>query len=376
MRIVRRFRPQVIVSVFSGTPRDGHGQHQAAGWAAREAFAAAADSTRFPELEQEEGLRAWTALKLYRSTRFDTAATTLTLDGGVLDPAVGKSFHQIAMASRSLHRSQDMGRLQALGPSLVRLELLEDRTAEGGGGLFAGIDTSFSAMPWRSAPDVDKEAPRRFAARVDSARRAIGPLGLERVAELLARARNDLEPLKADSRARVLFWTPEQTDQRAHLDIAGAIAEGLLGDAVSEDARVIGDQRVPVAIETWNTGARPLSVGVAVRAVSGWSVEGDTLAAGTLKPGELRAGDDDSACRRPAASRRPTSCGGRCARRCTTGARPRRGSGASRSKPAPAALLVAMESGWPPHARGDVPGAWTRPSARCGGRSPSCPAWM
>ena len=39
VRIVRRFRPQVIVSVFSGTPRDGHGQHQAAGWAAREAFA-------------------------------------------------------------------------------------------------------------------------------------------------------------------------------------------------------------------------------------------------------------------------------------------------------------------------------------------------
>ena len=34
VRIVRRFRPQVVVSVFSGTPRDGHGQHQAAGWAA------------------------------------------------------------------------------------------------------------------------------------------------------------------------------------------------------------------------------------------------------------------------------------------------------------------------------------------------------
>ncbi|MDH3735207.1 MAG: PIG-L family deacetylase, partial [Gemmatimonadota bacterium] len=28
---IRSFRPQVIVSVFSGTPSDGHGQHQAAG---------------------------------------------------------------------------------------------------------------------------------------------------------------------------------------------------------------------------------------------------------------------------------------------------------------------------------------------------------
>src|SRR5687768_1891561 len=29
--IVRGFRPHVIVSVFSGTPRDGHGHHQVAG---------------------------------------------------------------------------------------------------------------------------------------------------------------------------------------------------------------------------------------------------------------------------------------------------------------------------------------------------------
>src|SRR6476660_3848805 len=29
-RSVRKFRPQIIVSIFSGTPKDGHGQHQAA----------------------------------------------------------------------------------------------------------------------------------------------------------------------------------------------------------------------------------------------------------------------------------------------------------------------------------------------------------
>ena len=48
VRIVRRFRPQIIVSIFSGTPRDGHGQHQAAAWAAMEAFRVAGDSTAFP----------------------------------------------------------------------------------------------------------------------------------------------------------------------------------------------------------------------------------------------------------------------------------------------------------------------------------------
>src|SRR5690606_29292507 len=51
--VIRHFRPDVIVSVFTGTPRDGHGQHQAAGIMAREGFAAAGDPSRFPELRAE-----------------------------------------------------------------------------------------------------------------------------------------------------------------------------------------------------------------------------------------------------------------------------------------------------------------------------------
>ncbi len=39
--VIRTFRPQVVVTVFTGTPQDGHGHHQAAGILAREAFSAA-----------------------------------------------------------------------------------------------------------------------------------------------------------------------------------------------------------------------------------------------------------------------------------------------------------------------------------------------
>ncbi|HUF35777.1 MAG TPA: PIG-L family deacetylase [Gemmatimonadales bacterium] len=287
VRIVRRFRPQVVVSVFSGTPRDGHGQHQAAGWAAREAFRAAGDSTLFPDLEREEGLRAWTPLKLYRSTRFDSAATTLVLEGGVLDPSVGKSYHQIAMEGRSLHRSQDMGQLQRIGPSAVRLALVEDRTGGAGGGLFDGIDTSIAAMPWRSAPDTADDGRAHFAARVDSARALLGPGTLPAVAALLARARGDLEPLQADARVQVLFWTPEQTDQRRHADQAAAIAHGLVGDAVAEDDRVIGGQRVAVAAAVWNGGADSLAVSAHLQPLTGWIVEGDTLPGARLAPGAV-----------------------------------------------------------------------------------------
>jgi LmbE family N-acetylglucosaminyl deacetylase len=165
VRVIREFQPQVIVSVFSGTQADGHGQHQAAGWAAREAFMAAADPSRFPELARDEGLQPWRTQKLYRSTRFTPAPEMVTIPTGVLDPAVGQSYHQIAMASRSRHRSQDMGTLQTAGPSSTRMTLVTDLTG-GGDALWAGIDTTLPvATPGELLPAAlgDQQAFRSAA---------------------------------------------------------------------------------------------------------------------------------------------------------------------------------------------------------------------
>ena len=249
VRIVRRFRPQIVVSVFSGTPRDGHGQHQAAGWAAREAFRIAGDSSRFPELQREEGLAPWTPLKLYRSTRFDTTATTLTLQGGELDRAAGRSYHQIAMAGRSLHRSQDMGRLQQLGPSPIRVALWEDRTGRGAGGFFAGIDTALRV------PVADPTA-------ADT-----------NVAALLA------------LRGR---WTAAgaPADQLAHLDRAVTIAAGVVCDARSDDDRVVPGQRVAVTVECWNSGSAPHTMAASLRAGPGLEAPAGSITF-RLAPGAL-----------------------------------------------------------------------------------------
>lgn len=222
LRVVRAFRPQVIVSVFSGTPRDGHGQHMAAGWLAREAFRVAGDSTAFPELVREQGLAPWTPLKLYRSTRFDTAATTLELDGGIVDLATGKTYRQSAMESRSLHRSQDMGQLQAIGPSRVRLALLDSRTGVAERGLWSGIDTTMGALQrmlqGRGLPvAIDTGA---YVAQVERARRSEGGT---RVRALLA----------ADSvlRAGVPGVAPaELADQFHRLTDAWVAAAGVLLD--------------------------------------------------------------------------------------------------------------------------------------------------
>ena len=271
VRIVRRFRPQIIVSIFTGTPRDGHGQHQAAGWSAQQAFQAAGDSSRFRELFREEGLLPWRPVKLYRSTRFDSAATTLTLNGGVLDPAVGKSFHQIAMAGRSLHRSQDMGQLQRIGPSQVRLALIEDRT-RGGEGLFAGIDTTMTAMPLGerrgggSAVLIRSAEPQpdlgRYTARIDSILAARGNQSRRRA--LLARAARDLEqavsePPRSAPAARGLVYTRgiELEDQLGHLNAAAWHLGGVVFDPVVNDDRVVPAQSLRWTLSSWNASDEP-----------------------------------------------------------------------------------------------------------------------
>jgi LmbE family N-acetylglucosaminyl deacetylase len=271
VRIVRRFRPQIIVSIFSGTPKDGHGQHQAAGWAAAEAFHVAGDSARFRELFREEGLIAWTPLKLYRSTRFDSAATTLALNGGVLDPAVGKSFHQIAMAGRSLHRSQDMGQLQRIGPSKVRLALVEDRTGAGGGDLFAGIDTSMSAIPLgerrtgSSASIVRLSRPEpgfsRYASLIDSVQ--VTRAGQGRRRGLLARAAQELEQATAapprSGAAGGVYYTRgiELEDQLAHLNAAAWQLGRVVFDATVDDDKVVAGQTLHWTLSTWNASEEP-----------------------------------------------------------------------------------------------------------------------
>ena len=90
VRVIRMFRPLVVYSRFSGTPADGHGHHQEAGYLTPLAYKAAADPNEFPE-QLREGLRPWQAKKLYRgnfgNARPDPANPSLQVQEGIIDPA-------------------------------------------------------------------------------------------------------------------------------------------------------------------------------------------------------------------------------------------------------------------------------------------------
>jgi LmbE family N-acetylglucosaminyl deacetylase len=66
VKVIRAFRPHVIIAMWTGTPADGHGHHTVAGLLARDAFDAGSDTVRFP-IERFGGV--WVPSKFYRALR-------------------------------------------------------------------------------------------------------------------------------------------------------------------------------------------------------------------------------------------------------------------------------------------------------------------
>jgi len=154
VKVVRAFRPQILISVFSGTPRDGHGHHQVAGLLAREVFDAAADTVRFPV--QRFGA-PWQPLKFYRGARFAPETATISLNVGEYNENLGQSYAEIAAESRSQHKSQGFGTARRQGTLLTYLRREVTRVnaetdAKAEKSIFAGIDTT------RVVTDADRDA--------------------------------------------------------------------------------------------------------------------------------------------------------------------------------------------------------------------------
>jgi len=115
VRVIRAFKPDVLTSRFSGTERDGHGNHQAAGILTQEAFRAAADPRRFPE-QIKEGLLPWQAKKLYddnvpraRDLNVADGDYTVKFDTGEYSPFLGMSYAQFALEGLAHQTSQGTG---------------------------------------------------------------------------------------------------------------------------------------------------------------------------------------------------------------------------------------------------------------------------
>ncbi|MBA3891413.1 MAG: PIG-L family deacetylase, partial [Gemmatimonadaceae bacterium] len=279
--VVRAFRPHIIVSVFSGTPADGHGHHQVAGMLAREAFDLAGDTVRLPARATND-IGRWEPLKFYRGQRFRPDGATLRMNVGAYNPLHGRSYAEIAGESRSQHRSQAFGALQPRGVrwGYVRLEAsrIEDVAAGAEEAtLFDGIAPGWSRFSDVTLPAAARAALDSLSRSASLAERMLdvrNPGGVtEPLAAHVRRARTAVDALSANEFSAMCHRLPVPTcggalgdlvmsldvelrrAETALLEAAGVVVEANAARGVA----AAGDS-LPVVIEVYNRGNLPVTV--------------------------------------------------------------------------------------------------------------------
>jgi LmbE family N-acetylglucosaminyl deacetylase len=148
--IIRKFRPDIIITRFATDGSGGHGHHTASAILAEEAFDAAGDPTRYPK--QLKTVNIWQPKRLlYNSAaRFwnpnADMSGCIVEDVGGFNPALGKSYGEIAAESRSMHSSQGFGSSKQRGEMLEYFKPLKGDTTQLNS-LFQGIDLTYSQSP-------------------------------------------------------------------------------------------------------------------------------------------------------------------------------------------------------------------------------------
>ena len=120
VRLVRAIRPEIICTMNPAPSPGQHGNHQAAGWLAVEAFDAAADAGRFPLQLEKEGLRPWRPRKLY----FGGSGPFMAVISGTNVMSDGRIPARVAAEALSEHRSQAFGNFGA-SPWFLRPQRLQ-----------------------------------------------------------------------------------------------------------------------------------------------------------------------------------------------------------------------------------------------------------
>jgi len=318
VRVIRTFRPDVLVSRFEGTEDDGHGNHQASGTLTREAFRAAADPKRFPE-QIAEGLLPWQAKKFYfdrvcpfRSTECAPEKYTVKLATGEKDPLLGMTHQQFAMEGLRRQLSQGAGGWSVdAGPHFVFYRLVDSvlpSTKNKDGheeDFFDGIDTTLPGLANRLGPDEAKipylrpelvkirgevEEAKKLAA--DPGKAALPLLqGLRDLNALISRlvADKQLAPIEQRELLGNLRLKQEQFHEAANLalgltvsvDVAAAVAPNA-----EEAFMAVPGQTFGVSVRVRNSGDHEVSVqNIDLELPEGWKAAAtsgkiQTIAAG------------------------------------------------------------------------------------------------
>ncbi len=268
VRVIRTLRPDVMVG-FVWDGRGGGQHHQASSRLSAEAFRAAADPSRFPE-QLREGLRPWQPKKFYYTAGFGgpaaNAADTrklLDVDCTLYDRALGRTYSEIGLEARSMHKCQGTRQLLMLpgDRSAIRYRLhdtvLEDGIDRTETSMFDGLDLSFRALPALAGPQPPRalsDAVGTIAGLVDTAHMALAARGPLAAAAPLADGLRAARSLRAaiagmDVSDAARYEIEFRLDQKLkQFETALLLAHGVEFDVVANDGVVHPGQQVGLQI--------------------------------------------------------------------------------------------------------------------------------
>jgi LmbE family N-acetylglucosaminyl deacetylase len=263
VRVIRYFRPEIIISRFTGTSRDGHGHHQVSGIITQEAFKVAADANRFPEYG-----KPWQAKKLYlngmgndqnnqnnqenqANRNNQSNQTGVPVNVGEFDPDLGRSYSEIAAEGRSMHRSQGQGGAQEQGPRQTRLQLVQKTVnAADEAPIFMGVLYKLSDLAQLdSSLSADLGG---LEQRITAIRQKVNLLRPADIVPDLAAALKELQRIKAKSTNEHIRFLLDKKEDDFHEALR--LAAGLVVDVLVSDDTVVPGQEFNLTISVTNGG--------------------------------------------------------------------------------------------------------------------------
>ena len=143
--IIRKYKPDIIITRFPGDGSGGHGNHTASAILAKEAFHEAADPNKFPE--QLAYVQPWQAKRIFWNSwrpSDSEKSKLLKVDVGEYNPLLGKSYTELAALSRSMHKSQGFGITGSRGSRFEYFQLIDGEPASKD--IFEGINTTWDRI--------------------------------------------------------------------------------------------------------------------------------------------------------------------------------------------------------------------------------------
>ena len=143
VRVIREFRPDVVINRFSTQPGGTHGHHTASAVLGLEAFKLAGDPSAFPE----QHLPPWQPRRIFVNNRGGEGGVHLEISGD--DPVLGISLSELAARSRAMHKTQGFDNFRGFGggagPRTESFQLLAGEPATND--ILDGIDTTWNRGP-------------------------------------------------------------------------------------------------------------------------------------------------------------------------------------------------------------------------------------